>query len=88
MFVGYKVYKEANSVKNGKPSASDYLRVFLIMSLSFLGDVLKEGLKGSAEASNKSYYQKKRKKYTTYGKIRIEGGVASKKTICGGSLFF
>lgn len=29
----------------------DYLRVFLRMSLFFLGDVLKEGLKGTAEAS-------------------------------------
>ncbi len=85
VFIGYKVHKE--TLKNTalkKPPISDYLRVFFRMNLSFLGDVLKEGLKESAKTSSSSYIQKKKSgTVTNYKGIRIEGGLLPKRGTIG-----
>lgn len=88
LFVGYKVYKETNSVQNsilnGKPSVSDYLGVFFKMVLSFSGDILKESTKGASRTSSASNKRRKKSgKITNRGGIKIKGGMLPKKGSIG-----
>lgn len=89
LFIGYRVYKEANSVRNvilnGKPSVSGYLNGFIGMALSFFGGILKDGVKEATKTSRASCYQRKQTgKVTNRGGIKIRGGMLPKNGSIGG----